>query len=320
MLPLFNATGKKHYYEIDLKQMEDPYSQIPYKYLHLLGINHTVPLYAGVDGQGDPMGNWVLESLNETVQKYYHKMNFHTGKSNGWFRYSLHMVVISKASRVVMEECSHLQSTKDKDTHFIDHSDMNIKTGKGAKAVKKSCSPKCERESCAVAEYLKLSKMTREISNRQYNDNEMWDVINQCAVELISETEKSRTERMVRECQAEEEILLDKFNDSLYNWAEDQSVETDDTNGINTSIDLVIDESSRNVSNEDDSFKLDPAAMATPNEFDTNVGDKADLAAVTVENKVHEVSINGFGNVKKAAINGLSINHDIMVYGKAEVK
>ena len=103
MLSIFYATGKKHYYEIDLKQMEDLYNRIPYKYLHLVRINRTVPSYSGTDQQGNPMGNWALDGLIEIVQKYYHKMNYHTGKSNGWLKHSPQVMVMSKASRIVME-------------------------------------------------------------------------------------------------------------------------------------------------------------------------------------------------------------------------
>ena len=134
MLPLFNATGKRHYFEIYLKQMKDLYDQIPYKCLHLLRINCTVPLYPGYDGQGDPMGNWALDSLIEMVQKYYHKMNFHTAKSNGWLKHLSHVMLMSKASWIVMEEYSQLQSNDYKDLPFVDHSDTNIKMGKGAKS------------------------------------------------------------------------------------------------------------------------------------------------------------------------------------------
>ena len=150
MLPLFNVTNKKHYFEIGQKQIEDLYNKISAKLLHLTRINCTVPLYAGVDSQGEPMLNWALDSLIKTVQKYYHKINFHTGKTNGWLKHSSHVMVMSKASRIVMEEYSCLNSTDDRDTRFVDHQDTNIKIRKGAKAVKGSSNPKRERESCAV--------------------------------------------------------------------------------------------------------------------------------------------------------------------------
>ena len=43
-----------------------------------------------------------------------------------------------------------------------------------------------------LLEYLFLSKMTKEINGRLYNDEEMWKVINECTVDLIVETERER--------------------------------------------------------------------------------------------------------------------------------
>ena len=143
--------------------MEDLYEQISYKYLHLTRINWTVPLYSGVDKQGDPMANWAMDGIFETVQKYYHKMNFNTGKANTWLKHSSHVMVMSKASHIVMEEYSRLNNAEDPDSEFVDHKDTNLKTVKGVKLVKNSSSPKCEREACTVAEYLLHSEMTKEI-------------------------------------------------------------------------------------------------------------------------------------------------------------
>ena len=140
------------------------------------------------------MANWAMDGLIETVQKYYHKMNFHTGKVNAWLRHSSHVIVMSKASCIVMEKYSWLNNVEDQDLKFVDHKDTNLKTMKGVKSVKKLSSPKHEREACAVAEYLLLSEMTKEVSNRKYDDKAMWGVISECTVKFISETEKARVE------------------------------------------------------------------------------------------------------------------------------
>ena len=137
------------------------------------------------------MANWALDSLLETVQKYYHKMNFNTGKSNGWLKHSSHVMVMSKASRIVMEEYSRLNGSDNCDTRYVDHQDTNIKVGKGQKTVKSTSNPKRERESCAVSEYLFLTKMTYKIPGRWYQDDDLWNAINECTVELIRESEKA---------------------------------------------------------------------------------------------------------------------------------
>ena len=60
--------------------------------------------------------------------------------------------------------------------------------------------------------------------------------------------------------------------------------------------------------------------VAAPNDVDNNVGDEAGLAAVTVVEELPEVSVRGLGNVKKAAINPLSIKHDVIAYVRADVE
>ena len=140
------------------------------------------------------MANWALDGLIETVQKFYHKMHFHTGKSNGWLKHSMHVMVMSKASRIVMEEYSRLNSKEDKDSKFVDHTDSNLKTSKGYKNTKASSTPKKTRECCAVAEYLLLAKITTEIPGRVYNDNKLWDIVSNCTVGLMAETDKERAD------------------------------------------------------------------------------------------------------------------------------
>ena len=189
-----------------------------------------------------------------------------------------------------------MQSNDVKDLCYKDHSDTNVKSGKGAKSVKNSSNPKHERESCAVAEYLLLSKVTREIPNRQYNDEEMWCVMEKCTVELISESEGSRAERMVQECQTEEEILLNKFMDSLYNHAENVANIKMEGNELNNIMKLVDGE---NDNEQNIEYEMDPGVMAVSIELDTNDGDKAGLQDVTIDEEHAEINVRGLGKIKK---------------------
>ena len=58
--------------------------------------------------------------------------------------------------------------------------------------------------------------------------------------------------------------------------------------------------------------------MADNLEVDKNVED--DARDVQVEEPLVEINVRGIGNIKKAAINPLAINHDIIHYAKAEVE
>ena len=261
------------------------------------------------------MANWALDSLIETVQKYYHKMNFHTGKTNGWLKHSSHVMVMSKASRIVMEEYSRLNSADDRDTPFVDHQDTNLKTGKGANAVKNSSNPKRERESCAVAEFIQLSKMTREVPGRIYDNDSMWKVLDECTVELISKSKKSRADRMVKECQTEEEILLDQFTDSLFSNAEATAPVTE--------VDLTKDMDAENEGAEDDTELteiLDPATIAAPMGIDADNDDEIEAEHVNVDDVVEQSAVKGIGNITKCSPNPLAIHHDIILYAKSEME
>ena len=160
--------------------------------------------------------------------------------------------------------------------------------------------------------------MTREVPDRKYDDDEMWSYIDWCTVELILESEKQRAERMVCKCQMEEEILLDKFTDSLYNVAEwNADSETFEVKIYgNRVIDLTTGDNER-----DDGgvkFKMDPRVMAENLEIDRNVED--DARDFQVEEPAVEINVRELGNIKKATINPLAINHDVINYAKAEIE
>ena len=72
-----------------------------------------------------------------------------------------------------------MNNVEDCDSKFVDHEDTNLKTTKGVKSVKNSSNPKREREACAVAEYLLL---TKEIPDCKYDDKAMWDVLSECTL------------------------------------------------------------------------------------------------------------------------------------------
>ena len=210
------SLGKSAILKLLSNKMEALNSKNTYKYLHLTQVNWTVPLYNRLSKQGKPMANWALDSLIETVQKFYHKMNFHTGKSNGWLRHSAHVMVMSKASQIIMEEYSQINSKEDKDSKFVDHTDSNLKTSKGYKNTKPSSTPKQTRESCAVAEYLLLGRITTEFPGQMYNHNKIWDTVSHCTVGLTTESERERSVQVICKSQTKEEDLLDQFTDNFF--------------------------------------------------------------------------------------------------------
>ena len=67
-------------------------------------------------------------------------------------------------------------------------------------------------------------------------------------------------------------------------------------------------------------YEMDPGVMAASIELQVNDGDEAILEEVAIEEDRLQVNVIGLGNVKKASINPLTINHDIIGYAKGEVE
>ena len=75
-LPISLVTVKTHYFEIVLWIMDEHYGSISSKLLHLVQFNITFPLNIGMEKFKNPMTNWELNAVIESIQKFYHEMNF----------------------------------------------------------------------------------------------------------------------------------------------------------------------------------------------------------------------------------------------------
>ena len=67
--------------------MDDYYGSISSKLLQMVRLNYTVPLYNGMDKFGNTMAHWALDAVIESIQKFYHEINFDNTFS-GWLRHS----------------------------------------------------------------------------------------------------------------------------------------------------------------------------------------------------------------------------------------
>ena len=47
---------------------------------------------------GNPMANWALDSVIESIQKFYHEMNFDNTVS-GWLSHSKNVMLMNNCSR-----------------------------------------------------------------------------------------------------------------------------------------------------------------------------------------------------------------------------
>ncbi len=74
--PIWLATGKHHYFEICLTQMEELYRVIPFEILQIVRENRTVPLHKGMDKRGKRMAHWALDQIIELIQHKFKLMDF----------------------------------------------------------------------------------------------------------------------------------------------------------------------------------------------------------------------------------------------------
>ena len=129
---------------------------------------------------------------------------------------------------------------------------------------------------------------------------------------------------MVRECQTEEEILLDQFTNFLFNNGERFANLSD---GATDSGLIDLTESNTNGENNDangnfreqEAFELDPATLAEEVDFNENEVEENELRNVEVEDDSNEFEIRGLGNVKRCTVNPIAINQDVIAYGKIEM-
>ena len=56
---------------------------------------------------GNPMANWALDAVIESIQKFYNEMNFDNTVS-GWLRHSEKFMLMNKCSRFAKTEYSRV--------------------------------------------------------------------------------------------------------------------------------------------------------------------------------------------------------------------
>jgi len=116
---------------------------------------------------------------------------------------------------------------------------------------------------------------------------------------LSKQKERESAERMVRQSQTSEENLVDRYTNSLYNSSDSIS-----ENGIN------INENVEGTT----AVEVDPAMMAE------NCAILDDNITIDENNEKREAAVKGIGNIKKCAVNNISISKDIISYGRMEIQ
>ena len=159
-LPIYLATGKLHYVEIMLGQMENFYTKLPPHILHLVWLNRTVPLYDGDDQAGNPMAFWAHDAIIELLQKYFHEHN----KENtieAWIKNSPHLMSMNKAKR--FSQSKYGRESKDgKEPRYIDQEDDGGEKRDKKRNKKRTFVPNRDREKKIISKFILLLKLAED--------------------------------------------------------------------------------------------------------------------------------------------------------------
>ena len=78
-----------------------------------------------MDKFGNPMDNWAISDVIESIQKFYHEMNFDNTVS-GWLRHSANVMLMKKCSQFAKAECSRVQKV-DQGELFVSHINVSAR-------------------------------------------------------------------------------------------------------------------------------------------------------------------------------------------------
>jgi hypothetical protein len=295
-LPLYLVTKKNHYVETVLSNIEDFYSKLSSKLLHLVRINRTTPLYSGNDKQGMPMANWALDAVIELQQKYYHKMQ-QGSNVTGWLKNSPHIMLMNKCKRFTQQEYSKVKNVVVRENKLIDHVD-NDSSNDPAGNMKRTFVPNRAKEYKCISEFIHICKMTVESPGRKYNSKDVWDVIieDRCTTKLNNKDEIMQASMMLEEALTEEEQLCNSVTNDLFDFVEAES-----------------DANARVTEESDDDVGFDPQSMARDGILmDDDDEDNDD--AETEEPEIVSIKSKKI-TVRKATINPLGFK-DVFTVGK----
>ena len=185
-LPIFCLTKKKHYVEMVFSMIETLYQKIGHRCLQLVRINRTIPLHRKLDKQGIPMANWTLDGIIELVQKYYHQMKFNS--EEGWARHTPHVMLTSKAQRYAQSEYAKTQNEHSHDEQFMNMNDSSSVHDPNKNRT--DTAVKCKaKEKLAIANYISILQMNKEIPGRKYSKKAFMDSLAKVDANLDDEDE-----------------------------------------------------------------------------------------------------------------------------------
>jgi hypothetical protein len=203
--PIWLATGKHHYFEICLTQMEELYRVIPFEILQTVRENRTVPLHKGTDKRGKRMAHWALDQIIELIQHKFKLMDF-PNTVEGWQHHSVNMPLVSRCATHCDLEYSRRFDVDSFDEQFERGIPDGNATDKGNKQ-KSTVLSKWIREKTMIAEILCLTNALVESPGRNMTDGFFWSILAQVTTDL-SPNDEEEVESRTKKAMSVEEILL----------------------------------------------------------------------------------------------------------------
>ena len=77
----------------------------------------------------NPMANWALDAMIESIQKFYHKMNFDNIVS-GWLRHSKNVMLMNKCRKSAKAEYSRVRKVAQEE-RFVSHINVSARHDPG---------------------------------------------------------------------------------------------------------------------------------------------------------------------------------------------
>jgi hypothetical protein len=295
-------------YEIGLSAIEEMYGKIPYNILQGCRVNHTIPLYGGVEKKTqEPMANWALDGIIELMQKYYHKMNF-ANTLEGWTRHSGNVALIAKSIQFTTNEYPRAV-----DANTFNENNINLKDDRDAGRNKRyTTTPQRQKERLMVAELHLLSLAVVEQPQRKYTRGFFWDNFKDIRTDLKLETVEERARRLKAECQSEGEQLLSDMTDELYNDDEDDGqIRNETSGGGNEPLTMINPATIGADGNEDDDKEGDDDDIDNGETTSSNTGAEEPI----------EVSIGKrrIMNIRRAAVHKFAFR-DVEAMGKEAMR
>ena len=193
MLPIFEEVAcKKNYIEITCSMIENLYSKVDPKQLHRVRLNRTFPLYTGQNARGELMAHKAIDDHVKGQQPGYSSLGTNPENKETFTESLIHVTLYKKASQFANIHYYRNETDMRRRNDQLNNEVTKNKDG--------SMAPAREVEHHAIAEFLKIAKLTTELPGRKYSRKDhVWDCLSKTTVKMKVRNEKEVRKMMIKE-------------------------------------------------------------------------------------------------------------------------